>query len=333
MIQPPPARPGDPLDAVETPALVVDLDAFEANLDAMAEAIARTGVAFRPHAKTHKSPWVAQAQIARGAVGVCVQKVAEAEVMVDGGIRDVLVTNQIWGARKLDRLAALARRATIGVCVDDARNAADLGRAAEAAGSTLDVLVEIDVGAGRCGVDPGAEAVALARRVAETSGLTFRGLQAYHGGAQHLRTPDERELAIGGAIAAARETRDAILATGLACPVVTGAGTGTWEIEAASGVYTELQAGSYCFMDADYARNLGVDGQPVSAFRHALFVLGTVMSARPGVRAVVDAGKKSFSLDSGMPVPHVAGWQYSGASDEHGTLTGGICPIVVGASC
>ncbi len=294
-----PARVGDAVDDIDTPALVVDLDAFERNLDLMANAAHSAGVALRPHAKAHKCPDIADLQIERGAVGICCQKVGEAEAFVTAGVRDVLVTNEIVGAAKLARLAALAKDATIGVLVDDAANVRHLGAAVRAAGSTLDVLVEIDVGMKRCGVAPGAPAVALAESVARTPGLRFRGLHAYHGSAQHLRAPAERRETIASVARLARETKAAIEAAGIACPVVTGAGTGTWQLERDSGVFTELQPGSYAFMDADYHRNALAPDE--HHFEQSLYVLATVMSAPVRERAIVDAGFKAFAFDSGLP--------------------------------
>ena len=321
MLQPPPARPGMREDEVDTPALLIDLDAFEANLDAMAALLAPTGTKLRAHAKTHKSAVVAHLQIARGAIGQCVQKVAEAEALAWGGVADILVSNEVVAPAKLARLAALARICRIAVCADHPAQVAAIEAAARDAGVRLSVLVEIDVGAGRCGVAPGPEAVELARRIAASPHLVFGGLQAYHGNAQHLRRPEERHFAIAAASEDARRTVEQLRQQGLDCPIVGGAGTGTFELEAASGVYTEIQAGSYCFMDADYARNLDRAGQPVGLFRHALFVLATVMSTpRRGV-AVLDAGHKAVAVDSGLPLV----WQrpdirYVGASDEHGKL-------------
>lgn len=317
-MQPLPAQPGMRVEDVDTPALLIELDAFEANLDQMAAQLAGTGVRLRAHAKTHKSPVIAGLQMARGAVGQCVQKVAEAEILAWGGVPDIIVTNQVVGAAKLARLAALARITRIAVCVDDAPQVAALEQAAEAAAVRLAVLVEIDVGAGRCGVPAGPQAVALAERIAASRHLEFRGLQAYQGSAQHLRAPEARAAAIAEAADRSRRTVEQLRQRGLACPVVGGAGTGTFALEAASGVYTEVQCGSYCFMDADYARNTDAPG-----FTQALFVLATVMStAVPGV-AVVDAGHKAVAIDSGMPLV----WQrpdlrYTGASDEHGSLRG-----------
>jgi len=321
MLQPPPAQPGMREADIDTPALIIDLDAFEANLDRMAALLAPTGAKLRAHAKTHKSAVIARLQMARGAIGQCVQKVAEAEALAWGGIPDILVSNEVVGAPKLARLAALARIAKVAVCADDPAHVAAIEDVAEGAGIRMPVLVEIDVGAGRCGVQPGPDAVALARRIAASRHLIFGGLQAYHGRAQHRRTPAERCTAIDGAIDASRRTVEQLRQQGLDCPIVGGAGTGTFELEATSGVYNELQAGSYVFMDADYARNLDEAGQPVSTFCHSLFVLATVMSApRHGI-AVLDAGHKAVAVDSGLPTV----WQrpdirYVGASDEHGKL-------------
>jgi 3-hydroxy-D-aspartate aldolase len=324
MLQSPPAVPGMREDEIDTPALVIDLDAFEFNLDTMARLLAPTGVKLRAHAKTHKSPVIAHLQIARGAVGNCVQKVTEAEVLAWGGVPDILVSNEIVGAAKLARLCALPRIAKVAVCADDAGQVAAIDAAAADAGIRMTVLVEIDVGAGRCGVQPGPDAVALATRIAASKHLIFGGLQAYHGSAQHKRTPDERRTLIGGAVEASRRTVEQLRQQGLDCAIVGGAGTGTFEIESQSGVYTEMQAGSYVFMDADYARNLDEAGAPIGTFRHALFVLSSVMSAaQPGV-AVLDAGLKSLAVDSGLPTV----WQrpdirYTSASDEHGKLAVG----------
>ena len=321
MLQAPPAIPGMHENEIDTPALVIELDAFEYNLDTMAARLAPTGVKLRAHAKTHKSPIIAKLQMARGAVGNCVQKVTEAEVLAWGGIPDILVSNEVVGSAKLARLCALSRLAKVAVCADDAGQVAAIEAAAEDAGIRMTVLVEIDVGAGRCGVQPGPDAVALATRIASSRHLIFGGLQAYHGSAQHKRTPTERRTLIGGAVDASRRTVEQLRQQGLECPIVGGAGTGTFDIELKSGVYTEMQAGSYVFMDADYARNLDEAGAPVSTFRHALFVLASVMSqSQPGI-AVLDAGHKAVAVDSGLPTI----WQrpdirYTSASDEHGKL-------------
>ena len=268
----PPAQPGQSFAEIETPALVLDLDAFERNLVAMADFTQAHGISLRPHAKSHKSPEIALRQIAHGAVGQCCQKVGEAEVLVAGGVGDVLVTNEIVGAAKLDRLARLARSAKIGLCVDHPDGVREAAEAAARNDVTLDVYVEIDVGGRRCGVAPGEGAVRLAEAIARS---------------------------------------------------ITGAGTGTHELETQSGIWNEIQAGSYIFMDADYARNRQADGTPFRTFEHSLFVLAGVMSKPVPDRAIVDAGHKSAAVDSGMPVPfRREGVIYTKPSDEHGVLTG-----------
>ncbi len=318
MLQPPPAHPGMAEDEIDTPALLIDLDAFEHNLDRMAELLRPTGARLRAHAKTHKSPVIAHLQMARGAVGQCVQKVAEAEALAWGGVPDILVSNEVVGARKLARLAALSRIAKVAVCADDPAQVAALAAAAADAGVRHTVLVEIDVGAARCGVAPGPAAVALAEAIAASPHLRFGGLQAYHGSAQHVRDPAERAATIAAAVDDTRRTLEQLRQRGLDCAIIGGAGTGSFEHEAASGVFTEIQAGSYAFMDADYARN---GGGAAAGFRHALFVLATAMSAtRPGL-AVLDAGHKAVAVDSGLPLLwERPGVRYTGASDEHGKL-------------
>jgi D-serine deaminase-like pyridoxal phosphate-dependent protein len=292
----------------------------------MSEFVRHAGVRLRPHSKTHKSPVIAARQMALGAVGVCCQKVSEAEVLVEGGIGDVFIANEVAGAGKLDRLAALALRARIAVCVDDIDNVAEIEAAAARAGASVDVLVEIDVGGRRCGTQPGAPAARIAEAVARSPHLRFAGLQAYHGSAQHVREARERSAQIARAVEAVKETQAALKAVGLVAATVTGAGTGTYENEAASTVYTELQAGSYIFMDADYARNKRGNGEPFDTFEHALFVQATVMSVRSPDRLVIDAGLKAFAIDSGMPAPwRMPGAIYHRPSDEHGVIDASAC--------
>ena len=316
-----PAEVGMPLSDVDTPALILELDAFERNLDRLAASVAGKNVKVRPHAKSHKCPQIALAQIARGAVGVCCQKVSEAEAMVMGGVRDVLVANEVVGAVKVARLAALARQAHVAVCVDNLENVAALDAAAgREFGVKLDVLVEVNVGANRCGVEPGEPAVALARKIAACRNLRFAGLQAYHGSAQHRRKVEERRAAIEEAVGRVRETVAALEKAGLKCEKVTGAGTGTYLFEATSGVYHELQAGSYIFMDVDYGKNEWTESG-IPRFEHSLFVWTTVMSRPNAERAVVDAGLKASAVDSGLP--RVAGdttVEVVRLSDEHGVL-------------
>ena len=316
----PPASIGMALADVDTPALILDLDAFESNLRRLHESLAGRSVMVRPHAKSHKCPQIALRQIALGAVGVCCQKVSEAEALVEGGVADVFIANEVVGATKLKRLAALSKQARVAVCADNAENVKALDAAAREFGATLEVLVEINVGANRCGVEPGEPAVELARKIASSANLRFAGLQAYHGSAQHLRKVGERRAAIEGAVERVKATRERLEAAGIACPKTTGAGTGTYVFEAASAVYDEIQPGSYIFMDADYAKNEWTEsGTP--RFDHSLFVWTTVMSRTTRERAIVDAGLKASSVDSGMPRLVDGGpAEYARASDEHGLI-------------
>jgi D-serine deaminase-like pyridoxal phosphate-dependent protein len=318
-----PAALGMRLEEVDTPALVLDLDAFERNLRRMQDAVAGRTIRVRTHAKTHKCAEIARRQIAAGAVGVCCQKVSEAEALVEGGIEDVLVSNEIVGAAKIERLAALARRAKIGVCVDNAENV----RAIAATGAKLDVYIEIDVGMRRCGVEPGEPAVKLARQIMGFKNLKFAGLQAYHGRAQHMRSMEERHAAIEAAAQHVFHTKRLLEKAAIPCPIVTGAGSGTFMLEVEAGAWDEIQPGSYAFMDADYAKNEWA--APLPRFEHALFVLTTVMSRPDAPRAIVDAGLKASSVDSGMPaVWRRPGLTYTKASDEHGWVEGKELPAL-----
>jgi len=317
----PAARVGDATDAIETPALVIDLDAMERNLARMAEFARTHGMRLRPHAKMHKSATIAKLQMQDGAVGVCVQKLGEAEALAGHGVDDIFITNEVIAPAKLARLAALAQRVRLAIAVDSALGAERLARALHAAGSSVDVFVEIDVGQGRCGVAPAA-AGALAQQVV-SHGLCIAGLQAYHGRAQHLRSAAEREAATRHAVTAARTAQAAVTAAGIACPLVTGAGTGSFVFEAASGVYGELQVGSYLFMDRDYADNEPAPNAP--RFEHALFVKSQVIS-RGHSHAVVDAGHKSHAIDSGLPRAWGRDWEFANGGDEHGILRGNDLP-------
>jgi D-serine deaminase-like pyridoxal phosphate-dependent protein len=306
---------GDPVSAIETPALVIDLDAMQRNLSRMADFARSQGMKLRPHAKMHKSATIAKMQMEAGAVGVCVQKLSEAEALAAGGVGDIYISNEVIHPAKLRRVAGLAKRIKLSIAVDSALGVERLAQALAQEGSSLDVFVEVDVGQGRCGVAPAA-AGALAQQVV-SHGMHFAGLQAYHGKAQHLRSADEREAAIRHAVTAARTAQAAVTASGIDCPLVTGAGTGTFVFEAASGVYGELQAGSYLFMDRDYADNQPTRGAPV--FEHALFVKSEVIS-RGAAHAVVDAGHKAHAIDSGLPRVWQRDLEFANGGDEHGIL-------------
>jgi D-serine deaminase-like pyridoxal phosphate-dependent protein len=321
----PVAVPGTALGEVDTPALLLDLDVFERNLERMQSAADAAGVALRPHAKAHKTPAVALAQIARGAVGICCQKVSEALPFIAAGVRDIHVSNQpalsASGARTL-LLARAAHHARMSVCVDDAQQIDALGAAAAAEGSRIGVFVEIDIGQGRCGV-PGADGVLrLLERLAAHPRLEFRGLQAYHGGLQHLRAHDARRAQSQRAAERAGAVVTALERHGVRCPTVTGGGTGSVEFDLPSGVFTEVQPGSYAFMDRDYGDN-EYDASPGALrFDHALFLATTVMSTAAGGHVVVDAGLKSLATDSGLPgIWRADDLRYDQANDEHGIVT------------
>ena len=310
-----PARAGDDVQVIDTPALLLRIEAFQNNLVAVARATAAAGVKLRAHAKAHKCVEIARRQVAAGAVGICCQKVAEAEVFVEAGIADVLVSNEIVGDRKADRLAALAEKSRIGVCVDDPLQVEQLAGAARRRRVSIDVLIEIDVGQGRCGVATPNEALALAHLVsAATPHLRLRGLQAYHGKAQHLRDPAARKQTIEAASIKAAAVRAALVGAGFPCAEISGGGTGSLVNELASKVYTEVQPGSYVLMDADYSANRRDLRDPT--LRQALYVLCTVISVRAG-HAVLDAGLKSMSAESGLPQSAEPGWSVISMSDEH----------------
>ena len=315
---------GQDVAAIDTPALVIDLDAMQRNLAAMAAFARQRGLRLRPHAKTHKSAWIALRQIALGAVGVCVQKTSEAEALAAHGVRDLFITNEVIDAGKLARVAVLARDAALAIAVDSALGVERLAAALHAARSRAGVFVEIDVGQGRGGVLPRAAATLAGSVVAH--GLRFAGLQAYHGRAQHLRSAAERGAAIDAASRAVREALAALSAAGIACPLVSGAGSGSFVLEAGSGLWGELQCGSYVFMDRDYADNDTLPGAP--RFEHALFVKSQVMS-RAADHAVIDAGHKSHAIDSGLP--RVWGrddLEFVNGGDEHGILRGSALPAL-----
>ena len=323
---------GKCVNAIDTPALVVDLDKMERNLHTMAAFAAKHQVMLRPHAKMHKSAELAKLQMAAGAVGVCVQKTSEAEALVAGGVHNVFISNEVIAPAKLARVAALTRvlarvGGTLAICVDSIEGikrlaaSMDEGRLSSGTMSSIDVFIELDVGHNRCGVEPGLPAVALALEIRKHPALNFAGLQAYHGKAQHLRSASDRHKAISNAIQSVRDTRALIEDAGIKVGLVTGAGTGTAPLEAASKLYGELQAGSYLFMDADYAANEPDIDQP--QFAHALFVKTQVISVHAG-HVVCDAGHKSHAIDSGMPKVHAWGsdgaLDYSNGGDEHGIL-------------
>ncbi|MEK9620721.1 MAG: DSD1 family PLP-dependent enzyme [Alphaproteobacteria bacterium] len=320
-----PAKVGMDEADIQTPCLVLDLDALERNIVKMGNFAKEMGVRHRVHGKMHKSVDVALLQERLGdSVGVCCQKVSEAEVFARGGIKDVLVSNQVRQPEKIDRLARLPKLGARTICcVDDVANVADLSAAAVKHGTEIECLVEIDCGAGRCGVTTTPEVVAIATAIDKADGLKFAGLQAYQGAMQHLDSYDDRKAKIDIAVDMVRDAVAGLKEVGLECDIIGGGGTGSYYFEGNSGVFNELQCGSYAFMDADYGRILDADGNRIDQgeWENALFILTSVMSHAKADKAIVDAGLKAQSVDSGLPV--VFGRddvEYIKCSDEHGVI-------------
>ena len=320
-----PAKPGMDESEIQTPCLVLDLDALERNIKKMGDYAKEHGMRHRTHGKMHKSVDVQKLQEKLGgACGVCCQKVSEAEVFARGGIKDILVSNQVRDPAKIDRLAKLPKLGARTICcVDDLANVDDLSAAAQKHGTEIECLVEIDCGAGRCGVTTTPEVVEIAKAIDAAPGLKFTGIQAYQGAMQHLDSYDERKEKIDIAVAMVKDAVDTLKAEGLDCDIVGGGGTGSYYFESNSGVYNELQCGSYAFMDADYGRILDKDGKRIDQgeWENAFFILTSVMSHAKADKAIVDAGLKAQSVDSGLPV--VFGRddvEYIKCSDEHGVV-------------
>jgi len=308
---------------IQTPCLVVDLDALEKNIRTMGDFAKAHGMRHRVHGKMHKSVDIAKLQEELGgSCGVCCQKVSEAEVFARGGIKDVLVSNQVTHPAKIDRLARMPKLGARTICcVDDINNVANLSAAAVKHGTQIECLVEIDCGAGRCGVQAGQPVVDLAKAIDAAKGLKFAGIQAYQGAMQHVESFEGRKEATGKAIDMVRKSVDMLAAEDLECDIVGGGGTGSYYFESDSGVFNELQCGSYAFMDADYQRIKDENDEKISEFENALFILTTVMSHAKADKAIVDAGLKAQSVDSGLP--YIFGRddvEYVKCSDEHGVV-------------
>ena len=315
---PPPARPGNALHQVSTPALLLDLDALASNVIAMADWARKNQVALRPNAKAHKSVAIAQAQIAQGAVGICCQKLSEAYPFAAAGIQDILISNQFVGQSKVAMAMELAAHVDLSVCVDHPAQVAALGLAAKASGTRLTVLAEVDVGQGRCGVSHADDLMRLVEAIAQHDALRFGGIQAYHGGAQHIASWAERRTVAQGAADIAASYLLHLERRGIRCVTVTGSGTGCAEFDAARGIYTELQPGSYVFMDRHYE---SLEWQGELRFKNSLFIASTIMSTAQKGRAICDVGLKGLAVDAGMPRVHApSDLQYLAANDEHGIL-------------
>lgn len=320
-----PASVGMDQKDIQTPCLVLDLDALERNIKKMGDWAKAHNMRHRVHGKMHKSVDVALLQEKLGgACGVCCQKVSEAEVFARGGIKDVLVSNQVRQPEKIDRLARIPKLGARAICcVDDVTNVADLSQAAERHGTEIECLVEIDCGAGRCGVNTTSAVVEIAKAIDAAKGLKFAGLQAYQGAMQHLDDYEERRAKIDIAVAMVKDAVDTLKTEGLDCDIVGGGGTGSYYFEGTSGVYNELQCGSYAFMDADYGRILDKEGKRIDQgeWENALFLLTSVMSHAKAEKAIVDAGLKAQSVDSGLPKIYGRDdVEYVKCSDEHGVV-------------
>ena len=320
-----PAKPGMDEADIQTPCLVLDLDALERNIKKMGDYAKAHGMRHRVHGKMHKSVDVAKLQeTLGGSIGVCCQKVSEAEVFARGGIKDILVSNQVRDPLKIDRLARMPKYGcrTI-VCVDDIDNVAELSAAAEKHGTQIEVFVEIDCGAGRCGVTTTEDVVSIAKAADAAPGLKFSGIQAYQGAMQHLDKYEDRKAKLDTAIAMVKDAVDGLKNAGLEPDLVSGGGTGSYYFESNSGVYNELQCGSYAFMDADYGRILDKDGKRIDRgeWENAFFILTQVMSHVKPDKAICDAGLKAQSVDSGLPVIYGRDdVKYIKCSDEHGVI-------------
>ena len=306
--------PGALVDEIDTPAIIVDLDVAEANIARLQEFGDANGTSIRPHSKTHKSPVFARKQIEAGAIGVCCAKVGEAEAMVAGGVKNILIPNQVVGTTKITRLVALASEANIVVAADDPDNVRQLSAVASAAGKEIGVIVEVNVGMNRCGTEPGEDTTALAKVIADSPGLRFDGVMGYEGHTVAVRDEAERrtnaEIAMAKLIGAA----DNIEAAGLPVNVISAAGTGTYNITGKMDRITDLQCGSYIFMDGDYL-------EVFDDFSPALTVLATVISRPTSDRAVLDTGMKAMSIDRGLPiVVNAPGAEFVKISEEHGIM-------------
>ncbi|MGZ3377995.1 MAG: alanine racemase [Phenylobacterium sp.] len=306
-------------EQIPTPAAVLDLDAFERNVAKMADRAKAAGLALRPHAKSHKCSAVAHRQIEAGAVGICCAKLAEAEAMAAAGIGAILVTSPVAGAAQAARAATLARQvADFRIVVDHPDGAAELAAASE---GPIQVLIDVDPGMGRSGVHDADQALEVFRAVAAQPNLTLLGVQCYGGHWQHIEGANARAAAVADGMAYLSGVIAALRKAGAKIGVVTGGGTGSFAADAAQGVLTEVQPGSYAFMDRDYRDALKAD--PGGAFEQALTIAATVISANHPQWVTVDAGLKAFATDGPLPValsPKFADAAYRFFGDEHGRL-------------
>lgn len=309
--------------SLNTPVLVIDRDALQRNIETMAQFARSKGMTLRPHAKTHKSVEIAKLQMAAGAVGVCCAKMGEAEALAEGGVNNILITSPVVTPQAIERLVKLnGKISDLRVVADNSDNVDALASAAQAAGKTLDIVVDIDPGIRRTGVPSPEAGLALTERIAAAPSLRFAGVQYYCGVQQHIESYADRRAAIAERTDYLKSIIDVLTGAGHAPEVVTGGGTGTHHIDGELGVLTELQAGSYVFMDKQY-NDCDLDGQGRKPFETSLFVDAHVISANSASMATIDAGFKALSTDGGLPVvmdgaPEGAMFVFMG--DEHGAL-------------
>jgi D-serine deaminase-like pyridoxal phosphate-dependent protein len=307
---------GTPKDELDTPALLIDLDLFEANVSQAAALCQQHGVGWRPHAKCHKSPDIGRRLIEAGAIGLTCAKLGEAEMFAAAGIPDLLVANFLAGPRKVERLVELRRRADPIVCLDHLDQAIPISGAMESAGQRVRAILEIDIGLERAGVAPGRPAVELAQRVADLPGIEFVGAMGYEGHLLTVENPGEKAGRICEALAQLVETAERIAAAGIPCPIVSCGGTGSLPFAVSQPGITEVQAGGVIFMDAFYRYKCHLEG-----FRFALTILTTIVSRPTPDRAIIDAGRKTMNMEIAMPM--VIGREdvtVDRLSAEHGAL-------------
>lgn len=320
------------IDQLDTPVLLIDEDAFLRNMKRMQELAENAGIAYRPHAKAHKSAEIAKMQLDAGAVGVCCAKLGEAEVLVSHGIKDILITTPVIGISKLTRMMQIVNKAKISVVADNPDNIAEMAAVAQTCGVRPDVVIEVDVGQGRCGVQPGEAALDLAYEVMNADWLNFKGLQGYQGAIQMTTSFAERDAAARKAVGLLTDTAELIRKAGLPLDYLTGGGSGTSVIDAAAAGLTELQPGGYLFMDSRYGEIEWDDGNTIP-FEQSLTLLASVISLPEPRRCILDMGLKAVSSDGGPPVPvNQPGASFKFAGEEHGELVfeNGNCPLALG---
>ncbi len=303
------------IEEIETPALLIDLDKLDRNIDRMARFSAETGVNIRPHAKTHKCPIIAHKQMEKGAIGITCAKLSEAEIMVSAGIKSILIGNQVVEKSKIARLASLTKLAHVIVAVEDLKNIGDLNAAARSKQVVIPVVIEVDVGMKRCGSRSIEETLVLARAIAASPNLELRGLMGYEGNAVFIKDIGERQARCADANGLLIKHKQALEDAGFGVGIVSAAGTGTYDLAGRNPGITEIEPGSYIFMDTRYGDIEGIE------FEHSLFLLATVISKKGPFEAILDAGKKAITEEFGLPrLEGAPGWELTKLAEEHGFI-------------